>query len=361
MVELKLSERCIEMLDRIQRESIPSISRGVVSSVSHEGNVLYSNVLGEIPELSFKYKKDTVFDMASLTKPIVTATLTMKLLDRGKIGLEDPVSSYLKEQGNINLSKFSFRTLLSHSSGLPDVYPLQKNGTTRNDYLNTIDAVSRGVDISKREEYSDLNYILLGLVLEEIMGEPLDLLAEKEIFKPLGMNNSCFNPDVDRMRIAPTEITEDRGQVWGRVHDEKADGLGGVTGHAGLFSTIEDVEKYAKAFMEFKLFSRKTTRLMTTPANEYLGGTFGLGWMIKGNRTSLSGPSYGYSLFMGDYCPMGTVGHTGFTGTSLVMDLLNKISVVILTNRVYPTRENTGILKFRRLFHNIVFNNMPPE
>lgn len=361
MTEIKLSERGIELLNNIQKENIPSISRGVVCSVSHDGNVLYSNVMGEIPELSFKYSKDTIFDMASLTKPLTTATIAMKLLDRGKIGMEDPVTSYMKDDGNAYLSKFSFRMLLSHSSGLADAYPLQKNGITRKDYINTIDAISKNCEVNKQEEYSDLNYILLGLVLEEIMGETLDVIAEKEIFKPLGMKNSCFNPNVDRMKIAPTEITADRGQVWGKVHDEKADGLGGVTGHAGLFSTIEDVEKYVKAFMNFKLFSRKTTTLMTTPANEYLGGTFGLGWMIKGSRSLVSGPSFGYSLFMGDYSPLGTVGHTGFTGTSLVMDLMNKISVVVLTNRVFPTRENTGILKFRRLFHNIVFNNLTPE
>ncbi len=358
MIDIELTKQGVEYLEKLQRESVPSVSRGIVCSVSHNGKRMYSNVIGEIPELSFKYNKDTIFDMASLTKPIVTATLAMKLLDRGKIGLEDPVSSYLKDKDNSYLSKFSFRTLLSHSSGLPDAYPLQKNGTLRKDYLNTIDAISKNSEVSKREEYSDLNYILLGLVIEEIMGETLDVIARKEIFEPLGMKNSSFNPMEERSRIAPTEVTEDRGQVWGTVHDEKADGLGGVTGHAGLFSTIEDVERYVSGFLEYKLFSRKTTELMTTPANEYLGGTFGLGWMIKGDRTQASGPSYGFSLFMGDYCSKGTVGHTGFTGTSLVMDLEHKISVAILTNRVYPTRDNTNILRFRRLFHNIVFNNM---
>ena len=350
-----------ELLVDLINKSIPDTFRGLGAIVMHKNREIFRYSKGNIPELNFSYNENVLFDMASLTKPIITATLAMKLLDANKIGLDDPISSYLKEKNGVYFDKFSMKNLLSHSSGLIPSYPLYLNGTTREDYLKTIRAISTGATPYTKEEYSDLNYILLGLILEEITGKTLNELATEEILKPLKMNSSGFKPSMDKKLIAPTEKTEERGQIWGEVHDENAYYLGGIAGHAGFFSTLDDMAKYVVGFNESKLFSRKTKELMVTPVNEFLGGNFGLGWMIKNSRSEKSGPSFGYTAFMGDYSSYGTIGHTGFTGTSIVMDLKRNLTVVILCNRVYPTRENNLMLRFRRIFHNAVYNSINDE
>lgn len=314
---------------------------------------------GSIPELNFSYTRDTIYDMASLTKPVVTATLVMKILEAGKIGLDDTLQSLGIYSPEFAISKLAIRELITHTSGLIPTYPLYKYGTTREDYLRTI-AIMHERRLPVAEEYSDLNYILLGLIIERIMGKNLDDVAQEYIFKPAGMKNSCFNPKADLEKIAPTENDPDRGGlVWGKVHDEKSYYLGGVAGHAGMFSTIEDMGKYVEALLNYKLLKKQTLDEMIQPQNAFIGGMFGIGWMIKVRKPVSPSPSFGYNGFMGDVAPVGTFGHTGFTGTSISIEPLSGTSVIILSNRVYPTRENIGILRFRRLFHNLVYSHIP--
>lgn len=315
---------------------------------------------GSIPELNFIFRKDTIYDMASLTKPVVTATLIMKMVELGKISLEDSLETLGLYGSDYSVGKLTIRDLITHTSGLIPTYPLYKYGKTRTDYLRTIGLMHERRQYPVSEEYSDLNYILLGFVLESILEKNLDEIAEKYIFEPLGMKSSCFNPTADSASIAPTERDPDRGGlVWGKVHDEKSYYLGGVAGHAGLFSNLNDMAKYTDALMNYRILKRSTFDEMIHPQNTSIGGMFGIGWMIKVRKPVSPSPAFGYNGFMGDIAPAGTFGHTGFTGTSISVDPLSGTYVIILSNRVYPTRENLGILRFRRLFHNIVYSHVP--
>ena len=314
---------------------------------------------GSIPELGFTYSKNTLYDMASLTKPMVTATLIMKYVEDGIIGLEDTLEAVGLYKPESTISKVTIRQLLTHSSGLVPDNPLYERGRSREDYIRAIGSLYEPQTSALREEYSDLNYILLGFVIESIAGKPLEQVASEKIFLPLSMKSTTFNPKIDRSLIAPTENDSKRGGiVWGKVHDEKSYYLGGVAGHAGLFSTIEDTAKYVSALLSGKILKTVTLKAMTSPQNIPIGGMFGLGWMIKPPRPYSPSPSFGYNAFMGDLVPDGAFGHTGFTGTSICVEPISSSYVIILSNRVYPTRNNLGILRFRRLFHNLVFSNI---
>lgn len=347
-----------EKLDKFIEKNYKEVTYGFSTLVNYKGSVIYEKAMGNIPELDFAYRNDTIYDLASLTKPIVTATLTAMALEEGLISLEDQIGSISKRFMNLRIGKLTVRSLLTHTSGLPSHYPLYSIGSTEEAYIRGIEAL---YDIQStqypREIYSDLNYILLGFLLEDIHDERLDKLAESKIFRRLDMNNTSYNPQVDKFRIAPTEKTKDRGLIWGKVHDENAYYLGGVAGHAGLFSNIYDLNNFMSNLINYKVVKKSTFKLMTHNWNKNIGGIFGFGWMIRNRAITNPSPAYSYSLFMGDYVTYEkTIGHTGFTGTSIVADLRKEIIVILLTNRVYPTRENDKILRFRRLYHNIIFS-----
>lgn len=317
---------------------------------------------GYIEKLNFSYNRETLFDLASLTKPLVTAALTLKMVELGKLSLEDTLETVGIYKAGTETAKLTIRELITHTSGLIPTYPLYNFGKTKQDYIRTIGVMHERRLSPVAEEYSDLNYILLGFVLESISGKSLDELAHDIIFKPLGMNNTTFNPAEDKNKIAPTEEDSSRGGiVWGKVHDEKAYYLGGVAGHAGLFSCIDDLGRYMDGLFAGRIVSRSTLKTMITPQNTAIGGMFGLGWMIKVPKPANPSPAFGYNAFMGELAPMGTFGHTGFTGTSICADLSSGIYCIILSNRVYPSRENNAILRFRRLFHNMVFSGILQE
>lgn len=352
---VELKDEVKNELEELIDENIGKVAPGIVASVTVDGKEQFRHAKGHMTDPEFTFSEGTVFDMASLTKPIVTTTLVMKYLERGKLALEDSLSSLGLYGEDYLVGQLTVRSLITHTSGLTWHYHLSRFGNNREDYKKGIAAFGNVAKMYSREEYSDLNFMTLAFLLEHLSGKTLDVLADEEIFKPLGMKNSGFNPTYDKSRIAPTEITSDRGLTWGRVHDENSYYLGGVAGHAGLFSNIEDVRKFSTALLNNRVVSARTFNLMTAPANEYIGGTFGLGWMIKVPRPRNPSDSFGFSAFMGDYTDYGTFGHTGFTGTSLVLDPKRKVAVTILSNRVHPTRNNVAILRFRRLFHNAVF------
>jgi CubicO group peptidase (beta-lactamase class C family) len=311
---------------------------------------------GEIPELSFIYEKDTVYDVASLTKPVVTATLIMKLVESGKLSLEDSLGSLGLYDSSLIISNLTIRQLITHTSGLIPTFPLYKYGQTKLDYLRTIGLMHEHGKVPLTEEYSDLNFILLGFIIEEVLSDGLDKLAEKFIFSPLGMNHSGFNVDFPKEKIAPTEIDKMRGGVvWGKVHDEKSFYLDGKCGHAGLFTNGPDLSKFVKGLIKGDILKKNTLREMISPQNFQIGGMFGLGWMIKLPKPVVPSPSFGYNAFMGETVHNGAYGHTGFTGTSICIDPSTSAYSIVLSNRVYPTRDNLKILGFRRHFHNFVF------
>jgi len=351
-----------ERLDRVVEANYPSATRGGVLLVGSPGRVHYLRAFGAIEELNFTYSTETIFDLASLTKPIVTATLLLMALEKGLVTLDDRLSDHMPALRGYRVGSLTLKSLISHNSGLPSHEHLYRFGRGREGYIKAIELACCPSRQFEREIYSDLGYILLGFLLEEVYSERLDVVAERELFKRLSMRLTGFNPSQPRELIAPTEVTRDRGVVWGQVHDENAYHLGGVAGHAGLFSNAHDLHVYMEALLTGKILGHRTLRLMTTPVNPANGGVFGLGWMIRtpippsGNRSE----TFEMTLFMGDYAePYLAFGHTGFTGTSILVDMPSRVFVVLLTNRVYPTRENTNISRFRRLVHNAALSLIP--
>jgi CubicO group peptidase (beta-lactamase class C family) len=312
---------------------------------------------GAIKELGFNYTRNTIYDLASLTKPIVTATLAMKLLENGMLSLEDSLGTVGLYPQELSVSKITVGDLLRHRSGLKSTYPVYNFGRSREDYLRTISLLYGHENVNIREEYSDLNYILLGFLIEKITGDSLSDLASKLIFSPLNMLSTGFNPDQNKANIAPTEIDHNRGGlVWGKVHDELSYYLGGIAGNAGLFSNTSDLAKYVEALLSYQILEKATFKKMISPENEKIGGVFSLGWMTRVKSLPLQANEIEYSNFMGDLAPIGSFGHTGFTGTSLCIDPDAGTYVIILSNRVYPSRNNPSIFSFRKRFHNLVFS-----
>lgn len=330
-------------------------SKGYSLLVQHKDRTILSKYDGAIEELNFKYSMDTIYDLASLTKVMCTAPLILKLLDSGKITLKDSISDLGIFEKYMNIQKFTIENLITHTSGLIPDKPLWIKGTTREDYLMGIDEEAQKAVPWEREEYSDLNFILLGFIIEELFGKPLDQVFQQEISNPLELRYTSFNPKFPNEMIAPTESTKERGLVWGKVHDEKSYYLGGVAGHAGLFSNASDLLKLVNSIRYGKLFSIDTYKLSTRNRNVNIGGIFGLGWMVKTPRPANPSKSFDLTGFMGDYSPYGVIGHTGFTGTSILIDDINDLIIILLTNRVYPTRENNLNIRFRRLVSNSVY------
>lgn len=340
------------------KSSIPDVAHGMTVLVAKGEKKLFYESYGKIDNLNFTYTNDTIYDLASLTKPLATSTLAFKLIDRGKLSIEDTPSSLGIFSGMNNLGKLSVKSLLSHSSGLTPSLPLYHRGKTRQAYLEGIDDAAASATPYVEENYSDLNYILLGYIIEELTGKTLDKAWENIVADELGLKHMRYLPKFPKEQIAPTEYVGPRGQVWGEVHDENSYYSGGVAGHAGLFSDASDIHSFAYRYLKGKVISRSSFLKATRPANEYIGGSFGYGWMINTPRPAKQSPAFDYARFIGDISPFGAFGHTGFTGTSIMIDPESSIIVVILSNRVYPTRENVKILKFRRTFHNLVFSSL---
>jgi len=276
---------------------------------------------------------DTIFDAASLTKVVATTSSVMKLFEQGKIRLNDKVTDYLPGFQN-GRSDITVRHLLTHFSGLrPDV-DLKPEWSG---YETGIEKALVDVPIAEpgqRMIYSDINFILLGEIVRKVSGRPLDEFARDEIFKPLGMSESTFNPPAGWIpRIAPTEMNNGK-PLRGVVHDPTTRFMGGVAGHAGLFTTADDLGRFAVMMINLgalpngqRLFSPLTVRKFTEPQTPPHQPTLrGLGWDMDS----------AYSGNRGELFPIGSYGHTGFTGTSMWIDPATRTFVILLTNSVHP-------------------------
>ncbi len=293
----------------------------------------------------------TMYDLASLTKVIATTTSVMRLSDRGMIDLDAPVSRYLLQFRDGEKHRISVRDLLLHRSGFPPFRPLWTLAPTPTAALDTVFATPLVAAPGDSTIYSDFNMITLGAIVERLTRMPLDQYAKSAIFRPLEMHLTCFNPPPAlRWHAAPTEYDSvwRKRLVQGNVHDENAAFLGGVSGHAGLFSTASDLSRFALMMLDRgraygqEIFSYGTyNRFLGVSSNS---GDRWLGW----DRRSPEGSSAG-SLFSSS-----SFGHTGFTGTSLWIDPLNRVAIILLTNRVYPTRANLRLSRFRPLLHDAV-------
>jgi CubicO group peptidase (beta-lactamase class C family) len=310
---------------------------------------------------------NSIFDLASLTKVVATMPAIMKLYDQGKIHLDDKVVKYLPQfrgptwQQTRLKSHITIRELLAHSSGLPADEDV--------DYLPTHSVWLRWQKtyqtpviepVNTETIYSDVNFEILGKIVEKVSHMPLDQFTKKYIFAPLGMKNTFFNPPAsDLARILPTGRHYNGSEIRGRVQDEIAASLGGVSGHAGLFSTIGDLSKFAQmilnkgSYQGVQIFRPSTVMLFARPANLVPGSSRALGWDTAYNTqkiflTRLWKSSAAIKLSehplknftAGRYIDAGAIGHSGYTGTSMWISFKNDVFVILLTNHLFPYKGN---------------------
>lgn len=281
---------------------------------------------------------DTVYDIASLTKVIVTTTLISKLQEQNKLHFHDSVCSYLKEFPYPNITIYH---LLTHTSGLHFSY--QKKISSLEDVYRRMQSLYPVRKPGTLVEYADHHFILLGWIMESIYQDTLDHIAQKEIFEPLKMHHTSYGP-VDFKACAPTEWTKDRGLLRGVVHDEKAYHFNRSLGNSGVFSTALDLTKFAQMVLQNGVYDHKrflkkeTIDCWFQPLEQDAEkNTRGIGWLV-GNVASITGTS----------CSKDSICHTGFTGTTMIIDRGNELGFVFLSNRIHPTRENKKLLSGRR-------------
>jgi CubicO group peptidase (beta-lactamase class C family) len=273
----------------------------------------------------------TIYDLASLTKVVGTTTAVMILFDEGKLHLDDRVVQYIPEFGGGAKDAVTIRMLLEHRSGLPAGRDLWRLASTPEEARAAVISTPLFAPPGQYVEYSDIGADMLGFVVEAVSGEKLDQFLDTRVFGPLGMSDTRFRPDGSlRGRIAPTELNPPRGYpLRGEVHDENAYALGGVAGHAGLFSTASDLSIFAQMLLNggsyngTRIIADSTVKLFTRRA----AGTRALGWDTCAGKGSC-----------GTYLSNSAYGHTGFTGTSLWIDPEREMFVVLLTNRVHAAR-----------------------
>jgi beta-N-acetylhexosaminidase len=347
----------LKLLDRIVRKAIAdSAFPAAELLVAKDGIVVYNKAFGTYDYSPYSRQIDagTMFDLASLTKVIGTTNAVMRLYDEKRLDLDDPVVKYLPKFGQNGKEKITIRNLLLHDSGLPALKKFYETCTSAEQLVDSVYATSVVYKTGDSTIYSDLGLITLGKVIEQTAGITLDRYLEPEFFKPLHMENTMYNPPDWRWdHIAPTEIdTVWRRQkiaVRGKVHDENAFVLGGVSGHAGLFSTASDLARMMQMLLNGgtyggrRYLNEETVRMFTHRQADR--STRALGWDTK----SLHGYSSAGSLFSSS-----SFGHTGFTGTSIWADPERNLFVIFLTNRVYPTRENAKISRVRPAIHDAV-------
>jgi len=286
----------------------------------------------------------TLWDMASLTKVVALTTAMMQLWERGLVDLDAPVQRYLPAFQGPGKERVTVRHLLTHSSGLPAWRPLYLEGPTPDSILALVYATPLDTMPGATMVYSDLGAILLGQIVVRVTGQPFDRYVEERILRPLGMHDSRFRPAPELWnRVAPTEVDTAwrHRQMRGAVHDENAFALGGVSSHAGLFSSGRDMARFARMLLGggeldgVRIVAPATIATFTTLQDSTLSNR-ALGWEKPNGRNSA-----GHRLSARAF------GHTGFTGTSIWVDPEQDLFVVLLTNRVNPTRARTGVFRVR--------------
>ena len=315
---------------------------GVVAAVGRGPSTLGSWVAGYADTTirpARPMRADTVFDLASLTKVVATTTVTLALAGSGRLGLDDPVSGYLPVMWDV-----SVRQLLSHTSGLPATVKFYEWCTDRDQLLRDLYATPLEAPPGSRVAYSDLGFMALGEIAGRVTGEPLDVLFRRLVASPLGLRDTGYLPSgPTEGGFAATELRDD-GTPWtGIVHDENAQVMGGVAGHAGLFATRPDLARFAAWWVSgddgpVPLSLRREAEKCQTLA---LNGRRGLGWTCVGDRYDMLGPSW----------PPSAVSHTGFTGTSLALESVSGLWAVLLTNRVHFGRDGSAIKALRLDVH----------
>lgn len=355
--------------ERIEANDFPS----AVYLVAEKGQVVFSDALGEAVRVPEKLPAtiETIYDLASLTKPLVIGLLSALFLERKLFALDDSVSQHLPEFERAGKGFLTFRQLLTHTTGFPAWLPFYLLTDNKEKILETIAATPLEAGPDKRVKYSDLNFIALSFALERMSGLKLDELATLEIFKPLNLKNTFFNPPSDsKNKIAASEIgnlfekktCEDSGYdiskydwredvIWGEVHDNNAYFMKGVSGHAGLFSNAEETLKIALQFLpaHSQLLKPETCSLFRQNMTEGLEEDRSLSWQLASTKNSTASTELSPDSF----------GHLGFTGTSLWIDAARDRVFILLTNRTHDHQLPLVLINdTRRRFNSMASNSL---
>ncbi len=325
--------------------------------VAKDDVVIYDKAFGTYTYdvASREITRATIFDLASMTKVVATTSAVMRLYDEGKLDLEDRVGKYVPQYTQGEKAEITIRHLITHSGGLPPFRKLWELCRTPEEALDSVYATGLVYAPGDSMVYSDLGMIIVGKIVEKVAEMGLDQYVKKEFFAPLGMNQTTFHPPESWLpRIAPTEVDTSwrKMLVRGTVHDENAAFLGGVSGHAGLFSCTSDLAIFMQMLMNGgtyggrRYIKESTVKEFTRRQSDL--SSRALGWDTKSPVGSSSGSYFSPTSF----------GHTGFTGTSVWADPERHLFVLFLTNRVYPTREARGIYRLRPALHDAVIESL---
>lgn len=327
---------------------------GAVVVIGRQDTVLYSRAFGRFTWASTSAVPSvdsTLWDLASLTKVVATASTAMRLADRGQLDLESTVGRYLPRFTGGGREFVTLRMLLDHTSGLPAFAPLYRNADTREAAIARLWEVPLRRLPGRSPDYSDLNAILLALVMEVITGQPFDDLVRQEVFDPLGMTETLFAPPASlRGRIAPS-MRDDRGPIAGRPSDPNAFALGGIAGHAGVFGTAADLARFAQAWLRQGRLSEDVRWVGASTMSQFLArgpqtGSRLLGWDSPRNIVPRN-----TTTSFGSLPSTMTYGHTGWSGTSMWVDPQADLFVILLTNRSYEPRARNSLLAIRDVRH----------
>ncbi|KAA3620064.1 MAG: class A beta-lactamase-related serine hydrolase [Calditrichaeota bacterium] len=348
-----------DSIDRLMAVAIAdSVFPGAVLLLTKNARIVYHQAFGNYGYGDFArpLEKDAIFDLASVTKVIATTSAAMVLVGDSLLSLDDKVSQYIPEFGFGKKKEITIRHLMTHSSGLPPYIRYFLEGLSAEKISERIFNEPLIYDPGTAYKYSDLGMITLGKIIEKISATTLDRYCFEKIFQPLQMKNTFFNPPpVLYAKIPPTENDDWRGRmIHGVVHDENAFALGGVAGHAGLFSNAADLAVFLQMLLNGGVYNSQS--VLALPVIQQFvqkqktvkKSTRALGWDTRSKKGSTSG----------DLMSMFAFGHTGFTGTSVWVDPANDLFIILLTNRVHPTRKNRRVVKFRPQLHNLIMSNL---
>ena len=346
-----------EITNMMEEEIDKGTFPGAVLGIVNRDQLLYKKAFGysQLEPVKREMTIKTRFDLASLTKVVATTSAVMHLIARGKLNLWDYLKEFFPALPE-EKEEITIYHLLSHTSGYQAIVKLWDMDKDYNDKIEHILQLPLKREIGTKIEYSDPNFILLGELVQRVSGKSLDKYLKQHIFSPLGMKKTYFNPrenveDLDQIDFAATEYCDWRDRyVIGEVHDENSYSLGGVSGHAGLFSSIGDLSRFVRMLLNEgdlegnKIFPGRLIKMMRKNWTEKFAANRALGWDLADNFRSSSGILMGPDAF----------GHTGFTGTSIWISPSLDLGVIILTNRVHPSRDNVDIIEFRPRIHNLI-------
>ncbi|WP_432357271.1 serine hydrolase domain-containing protein [Sporosarcina sp. UB5] len=340
----------------LQREINQNVTPGAVIRVRHKGKIIFDESIGtnSLEEDKVPITSSHLFDMASLTKVMVTLPAILQLCEAGEIHLQEKIATFIPSFRKHGKESMTIKQLLTHSSGLTAHRPYFERKLSSAEVLKEIEEETLEYAPDTDVVYSDLGFILLMDIIEKVTGQSIGEYARLHLFERMGMKDTGYNPASERQRYAPTEYDEHLNSYkYGIVHDENTEFMGGISGHAGLFSTMEDLSVFTKMIENDgvhegkKILDLHWLALSKRNFTPFADESRGLGWQLKGSGASPAG----------DLMSESTYGHTGFTGTSFYIDPDKELTVMLLTNRVYFGR-HLAMIRLRPRLHNIIYSSL---